>query len=145
MWLTLGLGPLLWRPEPRSFDLAAKAEDALDVAGQTALALLLHLVIQRWEGHVVESKVEEQGLARDWLEVRGELDQIGLLPNQSRVKAEGVQAVAQGLRGGASEKVNVSDLLSTLNGEIKCLHIFFSYRVVFHLLLRGNFSSLISV
>lgn len=104
MWLTLGLGPLLWRPELGSFDLAAKAEDALDVAGQTTLALLLHLVIQRWEGHVVESKVEEQGLAGDWLEVRGELDQIGLLPNQSRVKAEGVQAVAQGLRGGAVRK-----------------------------------------
>ncbi len=81
-------------------DLAAKAKDALDVAGETALALLLHLVIQRWEGHMVESKVKEQGLARDWLEVRRELDKIGLLSNEGGVEVEGLQAVAEGLHEG---------------------------------------------
>lgn len=55
-------------------DLAAEAKDALDVAGEAALALLLHLVIQGWEGHVVKSKIKEQGLAGDWLEVGRELD-----------------------------------------------------------------------
>lgn len=92
-------GPGASRVEAKAweFDLAAEAKDALDVAGQTALALLLHLVIQRWEGHVVESKVEEQRLAGDRLEVGGELDQIGLLSDEGWVEAEGFQAVAEGL------------------------------------------------
>lgn len=81
-------------------DLAAEAEDALDVAGETSLALLLHLVIQGWEGHVVESKIEEEGLAGDWLEFRRELDQIGVLPDQGGVEAEAVQAVAERLGEG---------------------------------------------
>lgn len=55
-------------------DLASKAKDALDVPSETTLALLLHLVIQRWEGHMVQSKIKEQGLAGDWLEFRRELD-----------------------------------------------------------------------
>lgn len=54
--------------------LAAEAKDALDVPGETTLALLLHLVIQRWEGHMVQSKIKEQGLAGDWLEFWRELD-----------------------------------------------------------------------
>lgn len=62
-------------------DLAAEAKDALDVAGEAALSLLLHLVVQWWEGHVVKSEIEEQGLAGDWLEVRRKLDQIGLFSN----------------------------------------------------------------
>lgn len=78
-------------------DLAAETKDALDVAGEAALALLLHLVVQGWEGHVVQGEVEEQGLAGDWLEVGGELDQVGLLPDECRVQAEGVQAVAKRL------------------------------------------------
>lgn len=45
--------------EALMIDLAAKTKDALDVAGEAALALLLHLVIQGWEGHMVESKVKE--------------------------------------------------------------------------------------
>lgn len=109
-------GPRGYPVETKSLwtDLAAKAKDALDIAGKTALALLLHLVIQRREGHMVESKVKEQGFAGDWLEVRRELDQIGLLSHEGGVKAEGLQAVAEG-------------------------------RVVFHLLLRRNFSGLVSV
>lgn len=83
-------------------DLTAKTEDALDVTGETTLALLLHLVIQGWEGHMVESKVEEKGLAGDWLEVRRELDQIGLLSYEGGVEAEGLQAVAEGLQEGES-------------------------------------------
>lgn len=54
---------------------------------------------------MVESKVKEQGLAGDWLEVRRELDQIGLLAHKGGVKAEGLQSVAQGLnRGGVENK-----------------------------------------
>lgn len=83
--------------QSQGLNLATKAKDALDVAGQTALALLLHLLVQRWEGHVVESKVKEQGLAGNWLKVRRELDQIGLLPYKCSVKAEGLQAVAEWL------------------------------------------------
>lgn len=85
-------------------NLAAEAKDALDVAGQTALALLLHLVIQRWEGHVVERKVKEQGLAGNWLKVRRELDQIGLLSYKRRVEVEGLQAVTEGLHEGGGRK-----------------------------------------
>ena len=84
--------------------LAAKAKDALDVAGQAALALLLHLVIQRWEGHMVEGKIKEERLAGNWLEVRGELDQIGLLSYKGGVQAEGVQAVTERLREGGEIK-----------------------------------------
>lgn len=92
------------RGQSLQFGLAAEAKDALDVASQAALALLLHLVIQRWEGHVVESKVEEQGLAGDWLEVRGELDQIRSLPYESRVEAEGLQTVTERLHDKAVTK-----------------------------------------
>lgn len=81
-----------------SLGLAAKAEDALDVAGEAALALLLHLVVQRREGHVVERQVEEQRLAGDGLEVRGELDQVGLLAQEGGVETEGVQTLGQRLR-----------------------------------------------
>lgn len=77
--------------------LAAEAEDALDVAGEAALALLLHLVVQRREGHVVEGQVEEQRLAGDWLEVRREVNQVGLLAHQGGVQAEHFQPGAQGL------------------------------------------------
>lgn len=72
------------------FGLAAKAEDVLEVARQTALALLLYFVIQRWEGHMVERKIEKQRLAWDWLEVRREMNQIGLLPDKGRIEAEGI-------------------------------------------------------
>lgn len=82
----------------RGFSLAAKAEDALDVAGQAAFALLLHLVVQRWEGHVVEGKVEEQRLAGDGLELGRELDQTGVFSNQSLVQVEVVQVLTQRLR-----------------------------------------------
>lgn len=68
------LPPALRFEADSSLDLAAEAEDALDVAGETALALRLHLIVQRWEGHVVEGQVEEQRLARDWLEVRRKRD-----------------------------------------------------------------------
>lgn len=78
--------------------LAAEAEDALDVAGEAAFALLLHLVVQRREGHVVEGQVEEQRLAGHWLEVGGEVHQVGLLADQGGVQAEGLQPGAQGLR-----------------------------------------------
>lgn len=78
--------------------LAAEAKNALDVASQTALALLFHLVIQRWEGHMVKSKVKEQRLAGDWLEVGWELDQTGLFSDETGVKAEGLQVVTEGLR-----------------------------------------------
>lgn len=81
-------------------DLAAKAKNALDVAGETSLALLLHLVVQGWEGNMVESKVKEQGLAGDRLEVGRELDQIGLFSYEGGVEAEGFQAVAEGLHDG---------------------------------------------
>lgn len=82
----------------RLFSLAAKAKYALDVAGQAALALLLHLVIQRWEGHMVEGEVEEQRLTRDGLELRRELDQVRMLPDQSLVQVEVVQVFTQRLR-----------------------------------------------
>lgn len=88
-------------------DLAAKAKDALDVACETALALLLHLVIQRREGHVVESKVKEQGLAGDWLEVGRKLDQIGLLSYEGGIEAEGLQAFAKGLHEGGGSKKSI--------------------------------------
>lgn len=78
--------------------LAAEAEDALDVAGEAALALLLHLVVQRREGHVVEGQVEEQRLAGDWLEVGREVHQVGVLAHQGGVQAERFQPGAQGLR-----------------------------------------------
>lgn len=87
-----------------TIDLAAKAKNALDVAGESTHALLLHLVIQRWEGHVVESKVKEQGLAGDWLELRRELDQIGLFSYEGGVETEGLQAVAEGLHEGGRKK-----------------------------------------
>jgi len=83
-----GLGP----------DLAAEAKDALDVAGEAALALLLNLVIERRERHVVESQVEEEGLAGNGLEARGEVHQIGLLAQQGRVQPEGLQSVAKRLQ-----------------------------------------------
>lgn len=79
-------------------DLAAEAKDALDVASEAALSLLLHLVVQWWEGHVVKSEIKEQGLAGDWLEVRRKLDQIGLFSNEGRVEMECFQAAAEGLQ-----------------------------------------------
>lgn len=85
------------------FGLAAKAKYALDVAGQTALALCLHLVVQRWEGHMVEGEVEEQRLTGDRLELGGELDQTGMLSNQGLVQVEVFQAFTQRLRR-SSEK-----------------------------------------
>lgn len=86
------------------FDLAAKTKDALDVASQTPLALLLHLVIERREGHMVESKVKKQGFAGNWLEIRRELDKIRLLSNKGGVKMEGLQAIAKGLHGGKAQQ-----------------------------------------
>ena len=91
------MGPSQRPLKSLGLNLAAKAEDALDVACQTTLALLLHLVIQRWECHVVECQVKEQGLAGDWLEVRREVDKIGLLADKRRVKVEGLQMVTEGL------------------------------------------------
>ena len=55
---------------------------------------------------MVESQVEEQRLAGDRLEVRGELHQIGLLAQKGGVKTEGVQSFGEGLRkerGGEKE------------------------------------------
>lgn len=49
---------------------------------------------------MVESKVKEQGLAGDRLEVGRELDQIGLFSYEGGVEAEGFQAVAEGLHDG---------------------------------------------
>jgi hypothetical protein len=48
---------------------------------------------------VVECQVKEEGLTGDGLEVRGELDQVGLLPHQGGVQVEGFQALAQRLDG----------------------------------------------
>lgn len=79
--------------------LAAKAKDALDVASEATFALLLHLLVQRWEGHVVQSQIKEQRLAGDGLELRRERHQAGLLPNEGGVQTKGVQAVAQRLQG----------------------------------------------
>lgn len=90
VWLSCG-------NHSRAIHLAAEAKDALDVAGEAALSLLLYLVIQGREGYMVESEVKEQGLAGDWLEVGRELDQVGLLSYEGRVQAEGFQAVAEGL------------------------------------------------
>lgn len=56
---------------------------------------------------MVESKVKEQGFAGDWLEVRRELDQIGLLSHEGGVKAEGLQAVAEGLHEEEIKKVSI--------------------------------------
>lgn len=91
VWLSGGE----WRTT--GFSLAAEAKDALDVAGEAALAFLLHLVIQGRKGHVVEGKIEKQRLAGDWLEVRRELYQVGLFSHEGRVDAEHFQAVAQRL------------------------------------------------
>lgn len=95
-------------------DLATKAKDTLDVPGETTLALLLHLVIQWWEGHMVKSKIKEQGLAGDWLEFWRELDQIRLFSNKGSVEAESFQAVAERLNeGGRSKKVNMQSQKTT--------------------------------
>ena len=90
-------------------DLASEPKDALDVAGQAALALLLHLVVEGREGHVVQRQVEEEGLTGDWLEVRWELDQIGLLSDEGGVQAEGLQALRQGLNGREREREGNKD------------------------------------
>ena len=105
--LTSGPGrlPLDGRTGGSGDGLAAEAEDALDVAGQAALALLLHLVVERRERHVVEGQVEEQGLAGDGLEARGEVHQVGLLAHQGRVQPEGLQSVAQRLRKNGEERM----------------------------------------
>lgn len=79
-------------------NLAAKAKDALDVAGEATLALLLHLIIQRWEGHVVQSQIKEERLAGDWLEVWRKRHQAGLLSNQGGVQTKRLQAAAERLQ-----------------------------------------------
>lgn len=84
--------------EEQQRTLAAKAKDALDVAREATLALLLHLLIQRGEGHVVQSQVKEERLAGDWLEVWRKGHQAGLLPHQAGVQKERVQAAAERLQ-----------------------------------------------
>lgn len=86
-----------WRSWTRDQTLAAKAKDALDVAGEATFALLLHLLIQRWEGHVVQSQIKEEGLAGDRLELWRKGHQAGLLPNQAGVQAKRIQAAAERL------------------------------------------------
>lgn len=97
--------------------LAAKAKDALDVASQTTLALLLHLVIERWEGHMIKSEVKEQRFAGDRLKVRGELDQMGLLSDESGVKAEGLQVVTEGLHERSAKKPKTNKESETLSAR----------------------------
>lgn len=80
-------------------DLAAEAKETLDVSRQPTLALLLHLVVQGRESHMVERQVEEEGFAGDWLEVWGKLHQIGLLSNKGGIQTEGFQSVGEWLQG----------------------------------------------
>lgn len=56
---------------------------------------------------MVESQIEEQRLAGDRLEIGRELDEIGLLSQEGGVKAEGVQAVTEGLREGDGTESDV--------------------------------------
>lgn len=53
---------------------------------------------------MVESQVKEQRLAGDWLEVRREGDQVGMLSDQSRVDAESFQMLTERLCGGAARR-----------------------------------------
>lgn len=80
------------------YNLAAEAKDAFDVASEATLALLFHLIIQRWEGHMVQSQIKEQRLAGDWLELRREQHQTGLFSNKGGVHTKGIQAVAERLK-----------------------------------------------
>lgn len=76
---------------------APEPKDALDVAGEAALGLLLQLVVEGGEGHVVERQVEEERLAGHRLEARREVHQAGLLGHQRRVQAEGLKPLDQRL------------------------------------------------
>lgn len=46
---------------------------------------------------MVERQVKEQRLARDGLESRGEVHEVGLLGDEGRVQAEGLKPFNQGL------------------------------------------------
>lgn len=75
-------------PAPRRAWLAPESKDSLDVASEATLRLLLQLVLQGWESHMVEGQVKEQRLARDGLESWWEVHEVGLLGDEGRVQAE---------------------------------------------------------
>lgn len=128
-------------PEQR---LAAEAKDALDVAGEAALALLLHLLVQRGEGHVVEGQVEEERLAGHGLELWREGHQAGPLPHQAGVQEERVQAAAQRLQG-AEQKGALAPAGGAGWGWGWRRRRRPAYRGVFHLLLRRCLAGLLGV
>lgn len=78
--------------------LTSESKDALDISCKTALCLLLHLVLQRWEGNIIEGQVKEQGLAWYWQEPRREMHQTGLLADKRRVQAEGLKPFRERLK-----------------------------------------------
>lgn len=86
-------------PLPHGAWLAPEPKDALDVAREAALGLLLQLVLEGREGHVVEGQVEEQGLARHGLEAGREVHEAGLLGDEGGVQAERLKPLHQGLEG----------------------------------------------
>lgn len=92
-WNSLG------SPLPHGAWLAPEPKDALDVAREAALGLLLQLVLEGREGHVVEGQVEEQGLARHGLEAGREVHEAGLLGDEGGVQAERLKPLHQGLEG----------------------------------------------
>jgi hypothetical protein len=77
--------------------LAPESKDALDVSGETTLGLLLQLVLEGWESHMIKGQVEEQRLARDGLESWWEVHKVGLLGDQGGVQAEGLKPFDQRL------------------------------------------------
>lgn len=113
---------------PRRAWLAPEPKDALDVSSEATLGLLLQLVLKRWESHVVEGQVKEQRLARDGLESRREVYEVGLLGDEGRVQAECLKSFDQRLgvkpKGGTQELItdhqwNIHYVLSTQFGAYK--------------------------
>lgn len=64
---------------------------------------------------MVEGQVEEQRLARDWLEVRRKRDEIGLLAEEGWVKMEGVQTLRERLRKDKEGQMSLTEGLNVDN------------------------------
>lgn len=107
---------------PRRAWLAPESKDALDVSSEATLGLLLQLVLEGWESHMVEGQVKEQRLAGDRLESWREVHKVGLLGDEGRVQAECLKPFNQRLgvksKGGTQELItdhrwNIHYMLST--------------------------------